>query len=181
MGMLLLALRVTSYSTMSYQSVKKCGIWIVISRKPEPIFWMQDFVFGLLRVKRSDKSCKPLINGHGFKLKYFLFTYFHSMLIESTSVKWEVRVWNLGQIFKTQLNHCAVILCSTLSLQSIFSLHSFFAQTLEHVIRPQKNEKWGLEIQDRSSRSDYRWLVSNTVPLSLPKIYKLFEPFWLLN
>ena len=134
-----------------------------------------------IALSQEVRQVLPLINGHGFKLKYFLFTYFHSMLIESTSVKWEVRVWNLGQIFKTQLNHCAVILCSTLSLQSIFSLHSFFAQTLEHVIRPQKNEKWGLEIQDRSSRSDYRWLVSNTVPLSLPKIYKLFEPFWLLN
>ena len=38
----------------------------------------------------------------------------------STSEKWKVRTWNLGQIFKTQLNLFTVISCSTVLHTQIY-------------------------------------------------------------
>ena len=40
----------------------------------------------------------------------------------STSEKWKVRIWNLGQIFKTQLNLFTVISCSTVLHTQIYFL-----------------------------------------------------------
>ena len=151
------------------------------------IFWVLDFYFLTGQVKywgqtRLNHNSWPehLIYtyysiGHRLKLTYFLFAHIscsrlkaHSALTSRSSIseKWKMRTWNLGQLFKTMLNHSTAILCFTGLHIKIFLLAHFLLNAHREVHRPEAktSEKWDLgqiwDLLDEVVVTGW-WLASN--------------------
>ena len=94
------------------------GIWLVISRKFEPNFCVLDFYFRIAQVEYRGQIGQEHKNSWPQTFDWYILI----------SEKWELRTWNLGQIFRTNLNLFTVIFCSMEIHSETFSLHAFFAQ-----------------------------------------------------